>query len=271
MMLMQMRLQKNQVASLYQYKTAGSFAFFERSLAIMAGYKTFDAIVVGAAGGWGVSTHTRACGGGPGGGGTIRLQGSLLSIPENTPVVVGAVGADGFGPNYADSTGMTGGTSSLSTFEAYGGVGGGYGRWAPTSFSYSGDGGNGGGNSAGLGSAGVGGSGAGEDFLGGGHSHNATSSTAGAYAAGGSGLVVAGGKGGGGGCGKFDGDVVDTSARVGSTGNNTVLADTGGAAVSDKGGAGGGANLNPVTGVDEYYGTKIAGKHGQGAVVIKLS
>lgn len=290
MMLMTMRPQKDQFTDplVYKYTAAGSFD--KRNKALMFGFTQYDAILVGAAGGYGgqatsssyIATYTAFRAGG-GGGGMLRLQDSLAKLALSEPITVGAVGAAG-----ANSTndgqagnGGNGGTTTFKGQSAYGGGGGKGAKWKTgpayhkdKSIYPTNDGGAGGGNTAGLGAGGVGGTG--------GYYYHAvdtgttstsvsTSPTAGTYVAGGTAPVIGGGKGGGGGPGDNTG-VAGDAPRAGADGANGSAYDTpGGGVITSHGGAGGGADLFELTGVHEYYGSNISGKNPGGAVVIKIS
>lgn len=291
MMLMRMKLDKSQVQSLYEYKAAGAFNFVNRDLALMAGYTTYQALLVGASGGqsgqatgsgyWSGSIIRKNA---PGGGGSLKLQESIKNLTVNEAITVGAAGGDGTSTsnNTVATAGATGGTSTFHGHSAYGGEGGQSNDFSTSSgfeSAYSGGGGDGGGNSANLGTGGVGSSGGYHQNDPGGSPDFSSSSlpTTGTYVAGGTAPVVGGAKGGGGGAGDNEAASGD-AGRAGATGANTDFAAAGGATTAgtggdlgSHGGAGGGADLFPLTGVHEYYGNKITGKNSQGAVVIKLS
>lgn len=139
-MKMMMRLDKSQVKSLQKFTDPGTYSL-KRSVAIMAGYKAFDAIVVGGAGGAAGNAITdtnnvgdRAYwyGGGGGGGAHVRAMGSLrddfpdLSLETNPGIIVGATGSQGANSaeNGVAGDGGVGGTSQFFTFAAPGGKGG---------------------------------------------------------------------------------------------------------------------------------------------------
>lgn len=293
MMLMAMKLDKSQVnagSDQYAFKAAGSYSFKDRDLAIMAGYTTYEAFMVGAASGFGGNATGKSgtstagvvlYGGGSAGGGSLHLQDDLKNLNPSEAIVVGAAGTDG--ANKTDNTtagsGTAGGNTTFHGHSAYGGgtpVGA---RTVSTGsssgYTIGGDGGNGGGNSANLGTGGAGGlpHWASWSSSGSPDSGQGTNASTGYFSAGGTVPVIGGGVGGGGGHGDMTG--VSTgftpAPSSGATGNNTAYACTGAASVSSKGGGGGGADLFPITGVHEYYGTRQTGRFSSGAFVLKLS
>lgn len=293
MMLMAMKLDKSQVnagSDQYAFKAAGSYSFKDRDLAIMAGYMSYEAFMVGAASGFGGNAVGKSgtsadgitlYGGGSAGGGSLHLQDKLIGLSPSEPIVVGAAGTDGAN-NTSNGTAGTGTAGGNTTFHGYSAYGGGVPSGARTvaqsstnGYTTGGVGGAGGGNSAGLGSGGVGGdsnwaswSSAGTPDGGAG-----TNATTGTFVTGGTAPVVGGGKGGGGGRGDLTGIFTGATYNPssGSTGNNPDYACTGGASASSKGGGGGGADLFPITGVHEYYGTRQTARVASGAFVLKLS
>jgi hypothetical protein len=287
MMLMQMKLDKSQVPSKYEYKASGAFSFTARDMSIMAGFTTYEALLVGASGGFAgnaigsgtVFAGLNSYGAGPGGGGSLRLQEALKNLAAIENIVVGAVGADGASTsnNAPSGSGIVGGNTTFHGQAAYGGAPGTGDDWtgtATTGGNSGSDAGDGGGNSAGLGAGGVGGDGGWIywDPSGSPDGRSTTAATAGTYVAGGVAPIIGGGKGGGGGPGLMnDPPGGGGQARVGASGASTALVATGGPIASNKGGGGGGADLFPLTGVHETYGNKGAGRNGQGALVIKLS
>lgn len=143
-MKMAMRLDKSQVKSTYKW-TSGS-GTWNRDLAIMAGYKKFDVMVVGASGGSSGQAGSSTYYGimypsGGGGGGSRLVSGVLSSLPAKPAYAVGSKGANGanVGPQLnatvRSGTGGRGGTSSFggvaSAVGGYGGVGG-YVRYGST-------------------------------------------------------------------------------------------------------------------------------------------
>lgn len=293
MMLMTMRPTKDQFNEplIYKFDTPGAVIFDKRNRAMMFGFETYEALLVGAAGGYSgygqsdsyIGTYTAYQGGG-GGGGSLRLMGTLKSLSAVESLSIGAVGSAGANAtnNGQAGNGGTGGSTTFKGHSAYGGAGGKGPKWntgpavhKDKYLSPKGEGGAGGGNSAGLGSGGVGGVG--------GYYYYAvdtgtytrtvsTSPTVGTFVAGGVSPVVGGGKGGGGGPGDNNGIPGDVP-RAGATGNNATDYYSGGGAISGSaGGAGGGADLFAITGVHEYYGHgNTAGKNPSGAIAIKIS
>lgn len=273
-----MRLDKSQVPSSYRY-TANTT--FNRDLAIMAGYRTFDAMVVGAAGGYsgqasgtvpgftGTVTLFKNPGGG---GGSMRKQDLLTALEPMTPVSVGVVGTNG--ANVGVTSGVTpagpggkGGTSSLgATVSATGGDGGTGGYLRSNGAYGAGRGGNGG---IGIGAvAGVGGSGRqpGQGA--------ATAGTAGTWVSSGGGGTGGGGGGGGAGA-KVGGEFTSLNAVGGSGaqgGDNSYRSPISNVAMPVNDGQGGaGANVAPFTGGSaEHFGTPIYGNPA-GVVLLKIA
>lgn len=273
-----MRLQPAQVNPVTKVIGGDPVTYWDRRLLMHAGYRYFDAIMVGGSGGYGGRSYKNSglysYGAGPGGGGCLRIRGKLTDLTSDATLIgagsVGANGSDQTTPT-AGGTGGTGGTSNFYAWQAFGGKGGGGGD---TSYSASlgdsytiSDGGDGGDNSLGLGSPGVGSEG-GLDST----APNHTAATSGVYA-------VSGGNGGGGGGGGESGKADSASSAspyagaAGKTGNVYTpdnITGIAGLVTSNKGGAGGGANISDVTGgPNEYYGGYAAGSEPKGVVYVK--
>lgn len=208
-----MRLDKSQVKRVILYESSSPSTVFNRNPAIMAGYKNYEAMLVGAAGGFSGdcsdgSSLMKTWGAGGGGGGVLKLAGTLASLADTTPVGVGVAGTDGVDQLVEDvqaGSGTDGGVSLFGAHQAYGGKGAIGGRYHVTTsqnLNINEEGGDGGGNSAGLGSGGVGGVCAEQDFAQPGDTRAAVLPTQGTYVVGGVAPVVAGGVGGGGGTGR---------------------------------------------------------------------
>jgi hypothetical protein len=293
MMFMAMKLDKSQVnagSDTYAFKAAGSYSFKDRDLAIMAGYTKYEAFLVGAASGFGGNAIGKSgtngdgitlYGGGASGGGSLRLMDTLLAMAASEPIVVGDAGTDGADKNDNTTAGIgtAGGNTTFRGYSAYGGTptpnGGARINGNANGYAAGGGGGNGGGNSANLGTGGLGSdpNGASWSTSGTPSGYAGTNAGTGYFQAGGTPPVVGGGFGGGGGRGNLTGIFTGVSytSSPGATGNNTAYACTGASSVSNKGGAGGGADLFPITGVHEYYGTRQTGRFSSGAFVLKLS
>lgn len=208
-----MRLDKSQVKPVILYESSSPSTAFNRLVPIMAGYKNYEVIMVGAAGGYsgdcsdgGSVLRTWRAGGG--GGGLLKLAGTLASLADSTPIGVGVAGTDGADHLQEDvqaGSGTDGGASFFGAHQAYGGKGAIGGRYHVTvtqNLNINEEGGDGGGNSAGLGAGGVGGICAEEDFSMPGDTRAAVLPTDGTYVVGGVAPVVGGGVGGGGGTGR---------------------------------------------------------------------
>ena len=284
-----MRLQKTQVNPVKEYTTPGVVEF-KPDLYIMAGYKEYDATIIGACGGRAGYAQTDAkkdgdkavsYGGGGGGGGLLRLHSTLISLKDlgvAINVAVGAAGATGAngGADAKAGDGGDGGQSSLYAWVAYGGEGGIGGDYNSTVYSpptVNTDlidvttrprGGNGGGNSAGLGAGGVGGLGAMYEMPASGVPNDTASvaPTTGTYVAGGVAPVIGGGKGGGGGNGRVtDFGTGQSSPRAGTAGSSgSPLSGAGGPAATNEGGYGGGAELLDAS--DNFFGGGIGNRNG---------
>lgn len=285
-----MRLDKSQVSAVARFEGSG---VFRSDLRIMAGYKTYDAILVGAAGGKGgfaiskgspVRYKMYPCGGG--GGGSLVLRGNLADIPSVTTVQVGRVGADGLdgGPDAKAGDGTPGENTVWNGRTAFGGGGGIGGDFTSTVYTkptVNVDkvdvttrplGGNGGGNSAGLGTGGIGG----KMYMNEIPSNGVPVETAGVPATAGTYIVgsptpdvIGGGVGGGGGFGSNRSpEYPDKNAEPGKDGGVSYLDAPGLPNTTYDGGTGGGANVMPITGVSETYG---GGDSLYGIVVMKFS
>lgn len=266
MMLAAMRMQKHQVDPVKKITATGSF---DRSLYCMAGYLNYEVMCVGAAGGksGNASGNTEpqsiVYGNGGGGGGVAVGSGALKDLSKTTPCTIGVAGSDGANANYNVSAG-SGGKGGDTTFEsliAEGGDGATGGKIGTTTFN-SGKGGDGGSNSNGVGSGGVGGSsgyysGIGLTVLNG--DSLPTDGTA----------VASGGVGGGGGRGRMvkNGTTI-RECSDGADGSVSYYQAPGASVSGDlKGATGGGANIEPLTGTEEYYG---GGAGNQNGIVVLL-
>lgn len=296
-MRMMMRLQPKQVAKTWVLTTPGSGTIDVRlqKLAAPGGFMTYQAFLVGGAGG----RSARALGylgleglylgrAGGGGGGSLLLQGVTSDLPDDVPYTVGAAGTtpNDAGNNADAPNGTAGGDSTFydATFIAHGGKGGVGGDFDGGASSGNGQGsvgGAGGTNSAGLGAGGVGGDGGSEfwDTSGTPSFSGATSPTAGTYVGVGGPIghpaptVIGGGRGGGGGRPKFNGSTPSSAATAGATGNSGGFSVAGSAASGADGGYGGGGARAQV---DDYTNTEVYGSGGggtnrfaQGCVIVK--
>lgn len=267
-MKMMMRIQKAQLPSLYKWTVARDGTVFNKELHEIAGYRNFQAYMVGAAGGKsgqanGSSTANIAYASGGGGGGLLHIAGAMQDLVANQHVFVGSKGADG--KNSANTVkagdGSAGGDSSFGVWWAQGGRGGVGGKISQVGggASYTASkGGAGGTNSEAVGSAGAGGN---------------PSPTQGNYGSSGN-SSGGGGGGGGGGRVKISG-AVQVAASAGAAGLSGSAAYTapGGAVASYKGGGGGGANVGLVlpAGSPEYYGSIATGHDPDGVVILTLT
>lgn len=169
MMKMMMRPDKSQLV-LPQYYRYENNATFNKAYQVMFGYQTFEAFLVGAAGGRSGTAVGRVISGkatkvgssSGGGGGFLRVKAPLNQLTQFTSVIVGSRGANGAdsGNGVRASAGSFGGPSSFAGFTANGGEGGVGGMYDVTTGGYAtclpGRGGNGGGNNGGRGSGGAG-------------------------------------------------------------------------------------------------------------------
>lgn len=268
-MKMMMRPDKTQHASLLKY-TAGQGAIFNRDKAMMFGYKTYDVMCVGGAGGLAGNTSTvdgmaqyAAAGGG---GGSIRRRAALSSL---TPTVALLAGSKGANSASSPGNGADGTTSSFGLLAAYGGKGaiGGevvndarLGRYSTPSM-----GGDGGGNSDNRGVVGSGGFANSQTRLG--ATVPGSNATNGTYVDAGAGN--GGGCGGGGGRGRYSDTKTTADSAPGPGGIGSNLAGywcNPGAVPANSGGYGGGADISSITGSSEVYGVGTGG-----VVALKLS
>lgn len=243
--------QKSQLTSLYKYTAPGAATFALRDKALMFGYKTYQAMVVGAAGGRS-GTATGATpdryGSGGGGGSSKLISGTLVSLPTSVAITVGAAGTTGT----TGAASGAGGRGGHSTFGALASGYGGYGGKAASS-SVANKGGEGGdptsaasvGPQGGMAAVQYPSEGAWDDAL------NV-------------------GQGGGGGAGA---DPLDAPQDGGGGSNGSGYYAPGETVqTTNYGGGGAGANIAPITGgAAEYYGTGWNTGHGNGVVVVKLS
>jgi len=255
----------------------------------MFGYTDYEVFIVGAAGGRAGDAKGQisgdmmySCGGG--GGGSLRLQGKLLALTNDvSQIAVGAagvIGADSPSFEAPAGNGTDGGNSTFINnvvYEAHGGkgaIGGDYDFTTSRDVVTVSEGGDGGGNSAGLGTGGTGGRALKTDPDG---DVAGTAPEIGNLITGGVPPVVAGSFGGGGGPGKVKiGGSLKAPPYAGADGAaaaGAIFVGPGGAASTNWGGFGGGANIGYYTGnfEGEYYGCGASGYHKDGVVVIKLS
>lgn len=140
-MKMMMRPQKTQLPDTYAFEK-GSYQF-NKALHIIAGYRNFTVMGVGAGGGPSGQSGGKANSGktitsypaGGGGGGSFKFDGQLFNyLQDLIPIVVGAKGSAGTNHTIASTgragNGTNGGDTSFSANIAYGGKGaeGGYTR-----------------------------------------------------------------------------------------------------------------------------------------------
>lgn len=265
-MKMAMKIDKSQVKSLEKF-TSGSGSF-RRTIPIQAGFTTFEVMLIGGAGGRNTGLAEIHRGAGGGGGGSMIVKALLKDLPEVTAYSVGAKGADG-GPY---DGGEAGGNTTFGTAAAYGGQGATGIIGAPDIAGRPEDndaiasfGGAGGGNSWNAGAGGAGGHG---KYVWNGTTTPGASPTGGTWASLGNGN--GGGKGGGGGAGRSGRNSIASEPTGGAQGaysSDLYAWAPGGAVISaNYGGYGGGASLDPITGVPEYFGTGNGG-----AIALKLT
>ena len=275
-----MRVQQTQAPPLLKFTSPGTF-YFDRTAFIAAGYTNYELMVVGAAGGRAGDARgdaptniNRVFGAGGGGGGSIKASGLLTSLSSITTLVVGSTGSIGAvgGEAVKAGDGGDGGNSSFGSLVAYGGKGATGGKVSdegviashPT-YSLPSIGGDGGGNSGSYGAAGDGGEQGYSHRVGSDYVYepavNPTNGTG----------TVNGGCGAGGGGGRFtSGGTIKNQADPGANGAvGSGFDSSGGSPVGNNGGTGGGANIQPITGVAEYFGGGTG--YLDGVVVIKLS
>ena len=273
-----MRLDPSQVARTVKYSVPAS-GTINRDLLIAAGLTHFDVMLIGAPGGragdaTGTSNKIIEFGSGGGGGGSLRIQGNLVDLPQAIPFSLGSPGSDGanVGNDTTAGAGSDGGDAVFHTWTAFGGKGATGGKSTvvgstPTS-SVTSKGGAGGSNSLALGTGGAGGHGADYD-----QNEIMTSPTAGTWAVSGS---NGGGRGGGGGRGAgwiggfnppYQTMGNSQAGAAGASGGDGNQNSPGGGVAGNNGGTGSGANAKPLTGVNEYYG----GMGQNGLVMVKFS
>lgn len=269
-----MRLDPSQLPSLLRFNPVNTtipipVQHFRKANYVLAGFKNFDVMVVAGAGGFSgrCVSHTDyiTYESGPGGGGSIRYSGLLSELPDVVDIQVGFVGDDGADVGDGDiaENGWEGHRSSFWHMEAEGGWGG----WGGSIDRISG------GTSWFDAEGGDGGS-CWSDFGG----SSAIPGTGGPNNGSNGSVVVVGsvvktaGAGGGQARTKINA-VTQHAAGVGGTGAATDpnYACPGGVSVSSKGGPGGGVNLKPFTGADEFYGSQVPGHNPNGIVILKLS
>lgn len=243
--------------------------YFDKTEYVEQGYTNFDVMCIGAAGGYGgglaVPTSTpkvRVYGGAPGGGGVHRMRGLLSQLPIRSDVTVGAPGEDAPDNTTRTLTGLElgedGGASSFADglCRASGGKGGGKAQ----GINYDSAGGLGGlggiGNSITAGGGMV-------DYW--------------------DGSVGSGGRGGNGGSADWDASSAATVATDGARGAYNVddqsVSGPAGLAGNDPinnqcliiPGPGGGANINELTGMDAFFGSRAQGCDPSGLVIIRLT
>lgn len=291
MMKAMMRIDKTQVKADYKFIANGKVPV---DLLKTVGYKFYEAVLIGAAGGAAGDaigeTGTIQYGAGGGGGGMEHIYASITTLDFNKgTVVVGAPGSTGAASATEGKAGNggTGGSSTLGDAIAFGGKGAIGGDWSITgsgsskavSLTTRGEGGDGGSNGGALGTVGQGGKGSdpeqGPGFMD--ISDSSTAATHGQYevAPGGT-MYINGSGGGGGGCGRTRMSNFDAgNARVGGSGaQSSTFASGGGTtqASGNRGGFGGGADLFPFNGVHEYYGSGgNTSKNPGGVVSVKFT
>jgi hypothetical protein len=279
MMKIAMRPQKTQLQSLYKFTAPGTGTFSKRNIAIMLGYKNFDVLVVGGAGGRsGISSGFAYDGNsismgsnGGGGGGSKRVTDALANMPTSVNYTVGALGTPGTNVGVTVSPtskpeckGGDGGDSSFGTIAVAGGGKGGnpVACWSNGGISAT-TGGGVGGTSTGSPAGGAGGITDDPPY---------TPSSAGVWND-----SVKAGSGGGGGSGRdrWNGATTygPTPASAGSSSGaaGAYSAPAEASPIGDSGGGGGGCNLAPLTGTNQYAGSGWNNGLGNGAVVLKLS
>lgn len=267
MMKMMMRLSKTQVPSIVK-KTSPSSGNWDKSLHVMAGYKNFECMLVGAAGGYSgrcnSDSNNVAYEYGGGGGGSLKFSGTLASLPQLNPYVVGKAGAPGTdrGDNAFGGTGGHGEASSFGAMIAFGGSGGEGGKINRMSGGdvdwFRGTGGTGGLNSEGIGTAGTGKQGMAD---------TRDKGEAGVWVSG----AISGGGGGGGGPARLVAKDVNrfmaADGGYGASGDPDISSP--GKEFGNYGGCGGGADIGTVTGVEAHYGGYRYNENG--VVVLKMS
>lgn len=290
-MKIMMRPDKSQQVTVLKYTTPGYYEY-RKMLHLLTGFTTYEALLVGGAGGQSgqalgnASSRQYQCGGG--GGGVLRLSGPIADLPSISALVVGgpgANGADSLSNEAKAGNGEDGGDTLFNAHMAYGGggaIGGQYaisgsGGTLSRQYPTNSEGGDGGGNSAALGTGGAGGRAARlEQEPGTAEVINSTAPTMGTYVVGGVAPVIGGGVGGGGGPGDCL-EVINVGqstgqARAGGAGNHPDLSSAAGNSGSTSGGSGGGANVQTITGVAEEYGTsKPSGGNPNGVLYIEFS
>lgn len=253
-MLIRTRLQKSQYPNIVRWIGVGQAISFNRDIALMFGYTSFQALLVGGGGGssgaTNVSPYRYQSGGG--GGSSKLVSGLLTSLSPITTGVVGSGGTNFFASQNPSGAGGRGGNTTFGPWTAYGGYGG---KSAHTS-SVANHGGEGANPDGSPGPAG-GAEGASYPVAG---SWNATTGE---------------GSGGGGGAGAGQLDTFQVGA-AGAGAAYLAPGQTSAGYDSLHGGGGGGCCLAPLTGIaDEYYGCGMfnTGNHttNSGALVIKLS
>lgn len=225
---------------------------------------------------------------GGGGGGSIRISGTVLDLPDNLPIHVGAAGttpanagANAKAPNGTNGEDSWVYSTAYSAFGGKGGVGGDFSGGSSSGSGSGGVGGAGGGNSGALGAAGAGGNSGTYSYGGGGTPDwsGGTGATAGTYVASGGPLthplpkITAGGNGGGG--GRPDIPVFSApSPTAGAAGNNGGFSVPGGTVSGSDGGYGGGGAMAQMDGVSpDVYGTGGGGanRFATGLVVFQVT
>lgn len=269
-MLIRTRLQKSQIPSIYKFTANGSFT--ARDIALMYGYKNYEVLAVGAAGGRsGGYIHLGALyyvdPNGGGGGSSKIVSGLLSSLAASTAVVVGAQGSTGADGNEAISGG--GGRGGNSSFGA---LVTGYGGYGATPVGP-------GAINSGYGQGGAGANPDGSSGPAGGYSPDPNAPS---FVAPQNGSWNAANKEGSGGGGGFSFGAYSNQAGTGGTGavgsgydsagENWNIPVPGTNQSSYYGGGGGGCNIAPFTGgAFEEYGAGWHHGRGGGVVVVKLS
>lgn len=277
MMKMMMRLDKSQVKTSLRYGSGAAGTWYRDPL-IMAGLKSFDFIIVGAGGGRAgqvtYSTDAMYPSGG-GGGGAVRRTGALSELPSSGSYSVGIGGGNGTddsGKTSDAGDGSNGQDTSFCEYYARGGQGaeGGSIRYNIVFYGAS-EGGFGGGTSTPYGSLGSGGTGGKGDDIEPQNQVNETDPTPGVWEAHATQPGLWGGRGGGGGKGRVKGWTSSGDGSQGHTGGDGLQAAT---AVdvknTNRGGGGGGCNIQAVSGISEIYGEGCgsSGTKGQDGILV---
>lgn len=276
-MKMMMRLQRNQVPSVVK-ETSGE-GVFSKVLHMLAGYQSYDLLMVAGSGGYSGNgkgsspSKNIAYGGGPGGGGGIFATAqSLAALADEVSWAIAERAADGHdaGNTVRATGGANGGSTVFGEYHAYGGKGGVGGRidqvgggigFAPSK------GGDGGTNTLGLVTPGSGGN------TGGSYPPPSAPTDGSMYLVA-SNPAIYSLSGGGGGTGRtLVNDSNENGAQGGANGAEgfiSILTHDGGSPVANKGGPGGGINIEVLTGTTEYYGSRKGDASPDGVLVLRF-